>query len=348
MYLVFGLFLFIFIILWFCLPFLISVTIPGFSAECKDLTAYLTKYQLVCMLLSAINTVQSSVYRAKSKFIWLELSALVCNAIALLLILLLLPRYGFYAIAWIGVLQLVLKITMLLPAMGMPLIPRIKKSTLVDTLRRITPLIFGGFYFKTDILFDRFLLSNLTSGTLSLYSFAQQIYGAINSILNRSIVGPFVSDLTFLHKAGDKSDFEKLYYRKFKQISLVTLLIFLFIVFFGKFIMNLLIGYGSFSSENITQIWWFLIWLGGALIAGILSGITTSVFYVVGDTYTPIKIGGYAYTFYIGLKFLLFFYLGVKGLALSTSFDCLVNLFAQVYFLRKKYGFSCFAHSPSR
>jgi hypothetical protein len=57
---------------------------------------------------------------------------------------------------------------------------------------RVKPLLMGTAYYKTDSLIDRLLLSMTSSGTLSLYYFGQQIYGAGNGILVKAIVGPLV------------------------------------------------------------------------------------------------------------------------------------------------------------
>jgi peptidoglycan biosynthesis protein MviN/MurJ (putative lipid II flippase) len=117
-------------------------------------------------------------------------------------------------------------------------------------------------------------------------------------------------------------------------ISFAGLLIF---GFSGQNILDLLVGYGNVSSDNLRKLWWIMLCLGGMFAGGAMGQISSSSFYALGDTKTPTRIGVYSYTVYIPAKIALFYYFGVLGLALVTSMFLIVNLYLQHWQIQKKF-----------
>jgi putative peptidoglycan lipid II flippase len=234
-------------------------------------------------------------------------------------------------------LRMGLQTLLLSPGMGRPVRPDLKSVAIQQAWQRIKPLLLGTVYYKTDPLVDRFLLSTASSGSLSLYYLAQQIYGAVSQVINKSIAAPLVPLLSKLHKAGDRDGFRRAYHRKLLQVGAISLAGLLFLGLFGQAMLDLLVGHGNVSADNVEELWWIMIWLGGMFVGGVMGQISSSSFYASGDTTTPTRIGIYSYTFYIPAKLALFYYFGVLGLALATSVFVLVNFYLQNRQLKKKY-----------
>lgn len=333
-----GLFGLLAVLLYVLAPWWVPLTVPGFDAAGKDLTVQLTRIQLVGMVFAAMNGVQWATYHARQQFVWAEFTPILASASALLLLVWALPRFGVIAAAWIGTLRMGLQTLLLAPGMGRPVRPDLKSAALRQAWQRIKPLLLGTAYYKTDPLVDRFLLSTASSGSLSLYYLAQQIYGAITQVINKAIAAPLVPALSKLHKASDRDGFRRAYHRKLWQVGVISLAGLVVLGLFGQIILDLLIGHGNVSTNNVAELWWIMIWLGGVFVGGAMGHISSSSFYASGDTTTPTRIGIYSYTFYIPAKFILFYYFDVMGLALATSIFLLVNLFFQNQQLDKKYS----------
>jgi putative peptidoglycan lipid II flippase len=105
---------------------------------------------------------------------------------------------------------------------------------------------------------------------------------------------------------------------------------------FGQTVLELLVGHGNVTAGNVRELWWLMIWLAGMFIGGVVGQITSSTFYACGDTSTPTRISMVTYTAYIPAKVGAFYFFGVMGLAMATSFYYLVNLSLQIYFLEKR------------
>jgi putative peptidoglycan lipid II flippase len=332
-----GLFSMLAAALYLAAPWWVPLTVPGFDEAGKALTVELTRIQLIGMVFAAINGVQWAAYHARQQFLWAEFTPILSSVFSLLLLIWALPLFGVIAAAWIITMRMGLQTLLLAPGMGRLVRPNLKSAAIQQAWQRIKPLLWGTAYYKTDPLVDRFLLSTANSGTLSLYYLAQQIYAAASQVLNKAIAAPLVPLLSKLHKAGDTEGFRRAYREKLLLVGIACIAGLLVVGFLGQIILTLLVGHGNFSASSVTELWWIMIWLGGMFVGGAMGAVSSSSFYASGDTTTPTRIGIYSYTIYIPAKFVIFYYFGVLGLALTTSAFYLVNLLLQTYFLKKKY-----------
>ncbi len=336
-YLMTCLFLLITAILYLSSQLWVPLIFPGLSGDSKYLVIEISKIQLVAMFFLAVNSVQLALLRAKERFVQLECILIASNMTGFFLLINLLPVHGVISAAWVNLFQAIFQMLLLLPIMGNPVLVNYSKFSIKIVLRRIYPLIFGNIYFKSDIFVDRFLLSTMYSGTLSLYFFVQQIYGAFNLLINRVMVGPMVPVLSRMYKSNDSGGFWAYYYLTLSRVGVIVIFTLATIFFLGQNILDFFIGYGGVTKDNIQTIWYLMISLSGTLIAGILSTVTTSTFYSLADTFTPTKISLYLYPPYIFIKIIAFNFWGLTGLAIATSADCVLNFLAQFYLLRKRY-----------
>lgn len=332
-----GLFGVLAVLLYVLAPWWVPLTIPGFDAVGQALTVDLTRIQLIGMVFTAVNGVQWAAYHARQQFVWAEFAPIVTSAVALLLLVWALPRFGVIAAAWISTLRMGLQTLLLAPGMGKPVRPNLRSVAIRQAWQRIKPLLLGTAYYKTDPLVDRFLLSTASSGSLSLYYLAQQIYGAVNQVLNKAIVAPLVPKLSKFHKAGDREGFRRAYHRKLMQVSTISLVGILFLGLFGQVVVDLLVGHGNVNSNNVEELWWVMIWLGGMFIGGAMGQITSSSFYAYGDTVTPTKMSMVTYTIFIPCKLVAFYFWEIKGLAITTSIYYMANFSLQFYLIKKKW-----------
>jgi putative peptidoglycan lipid II flippase len=331
-----GLFGSLSIILYLTAPWWIPITVPGFNNEGRELTVELTRIQLIGMVFTAVNGVQWAAYHARQQFMWAEFTPILSSIVSFLLLIWALPNYGVAAAAWISALRMGLQTLLLAPGMRKPVWPDLNSPAIRATWQRIKPLLLGTTYYKTDPLVDRFLLSTTTSGSLSLYYLAQQIYGAASQVINKAIAAPLVPLLSKLHKAGDKDGFRRTYHRKLLLVGAISLAGLMALGLLGHNVLCLLIGHGNISARNVNELWWIMFWLGGMFVGGAAGQICSTSFYALGDTTTPTQMSMFTYTAYIPCKVAAFYFSGVMGLAIVTSIYFMTNLLLQIYLLQKK------------
>ncbi len=331
-----GLFSLLAVLLYILAPWWVPLIVPGFDAAGQALTIDITRIQLIGMVFTAVNGVQWAFYQARQQFVWAEFTPILASAFALLLLVWTLPKFGVIAAAWISTLRIGLQTLLIAPGMGKPVRPDMKSVAIRQAWLRIKPLLLGTAYYKTDPLVDRFLLSTASSGSLSLYYLAQQIYGAVNEVLNKAIAAPLVPLLSKLYKADDTAEFRQTYYKKMLQVAVTALAGLLVLGMFGLTILGLLVARGNITSDNIKELRWMMICLAGVFFGGAAGQICSSSFYACGDTLTPTRMSMITYTAYIPAKVAAFYFYGVMGLAIITSIYYITNLSLQIYLFEKK------------
>lgn len=303
--------------------------VPGFSSEGKDLTASLVRIQLLGMVFTAALSVLWSVYHARRKFIWAELSPLAANLAAFLALIWAIPLFGIRGAAWVLALSAGLQMLFLLPGLGKYRSPKGGSAARNEAWRRIRPLLLGTCYYKTDPLVDRVLASMAPSGGLSLLYLGQQLYGSANTVLNKAVAAPMVPLLAMLKGKRDYAAFMKSMRKRLFWTAGIAGFGYLVLLLAGKPMLNLVIGYGGVTKENVHLLWQLMIALGGMFIGGCLGQISSSAFYAMGDTQTPTRYGIWTFTVHVPFKVFAFLYFGLIGLAVATTIFYIVNFLLQ-------------------
>jgi peptidoglycan biosynthesis protein MviN/MurJ (putative lipid II flippase) len=316
--------------------FWVPLLVPGFSNQAKQLTISLSRIQLLGLIGNASGVVLWSIYNARHRFIWVEISSLLANIVALLYLVWLLPSQGIVAAAWASVLTLALKVALFMPVLGRWQWPQWNSYAMKEAWRRIKPFLFGQTYSKTDPLIDRFLTSMTIAGNLSLLYIGQQIYSAINLVITKAISAPTVPRLAIAAKSGDWVSFRRIYRERLLWMAGISVLGCVFLLIFGESALRLMIGHGGITAQNVQMLWLIMIALLGVLVGGTVGQVTAVAFYAMGDTKTPTNLFILTFTIYIPVKVLVFLRYGLMGLAVATSVHLIVNFLIQLFVLERR------------
>jgi len=323
------------VVLFVTAKFWVSLIVPGFSVQAAELAVTLSRIQLLSMVGNASIAVLWSVYYSRQKFLWVELSSVFANALALLFLFSTLSRYGIVAAAWATVLNLGLKVMLLMPILGRWQWPQWDSYAIKEAWRRIKPFLLGQTYAKSDPLIDRFLTSLTTPGNLSLLYIGQQIYSSINLVLTKAISTPTVPRLAIAAKSGEWSKFRRIYHQRLLWMLGTTIVGCFGLYIVGEQLLRLMIGHGGITAQNVHMLWWIMLALTGLLVGGAAGQIISVAFYAIGDTRTPTMLFIGTYTVYIPLKILVFLKYGVIGLALAASVHLAATFLLQLLVLER-------------
>jgi len=328
-----GLFSVLALLLYVTAGYWVPWLVPGFSRAGQSLTVTLTRIQLLGMVCTASVSVLWSIYHARQRFIWVELSTLLSSAIGLGLLFKVLPVYGVVGAAALVVFRSGLQVLWLLPGLGRWHWPNWNSSAMREAWRRVRPLLVGTAYYRTDMLVDRFLASLAPAGGLSLLYIGQQIYGIANVVAEKAIAAPMVPALAVQASAGEWQAFRRLYQRRLLEIAGLTVVGYVLLLIAGERMLALLIGHGGVTKENVHLLWLIMVALVGVFIAGAMGVVTSKTFYAMGDTRTPTRMSIITYTLYVPAKVFGFLHYGLLGLAAVTSAYLFLNLIIQLLLL---------------
>jgi putative peptidoglycan lipid II flippase len=307
------------LLLWMSAPWWVRLLFPGFDDENAKLCVTLARIQILSLPIVGIASLISAVHYARSRFVFVELCTFVPAILSVVLMYPLLQIYGIVAAAWLVLLRSGLQLAAQLSAIerpasafGIPTGTRIAWS-------RAKPILAGNLFYKTDPVIDRYLLSTSAPGDISLLALAQQAYSAASSVIGKVWGSTSLPKLSLYFKSRDHHGFSGFYHRRLGLVLAVCVGIYLVILVIGEPMLNVALGHGKISGEDVHRLWSLMILLGGVFIFGCVGVILASAFYARGDTRTPTNLGVVTYMFFIIIKCLSYFSFGLVGIALAAS-----------------------------
>ncbi|MBD3749617.1 MAG: polysaccharide biosynthesis C-terminal domain-containing protein [Sphingobacteriales bacterium] len=307
---------------------------PGFAGYSKELLIQLTRIQLLGVIFTAVSGVFWAYYYSINKFIITELTQLTAGILSIIALYFLLPKYGVVAAAWVFTGKIFLQVVFLIYFVGFKK-PSLKSSIFKTTWLRMKPLLWGSVIYKTDPVIDRFLASMTPPGALSLLFLSQQIFSAGNQIISKTLVIPTLPILTKFIKENQWKSYKSTFWKKFYTLIIVnTILLTIGLVFFKLItplfsILDYRYNYNLFFKILLLSSFSFIIPSIGQLMA--------NSFYAMGETKKITKLGMVAFLLGIPIKFTLYYYFDIEGLASAISIYYLISFLIIVTEINKRF-----------
>lgn len=335
MWLILGFFSIVALLITLTADWWLGLLFPGFDAEGLALTGELTRIQAMAMVLTAASSMLRALHHSQRRFILAEAAPLVSSIGGLLLSLWALPRLGIVSIAWIMLFRSAAQIGFLLRHAPTVSAPRIKRPSIQTAWRRLRPLLIGAVYYKLDPLVDRFFASATIAGGLSLYYLAQQLYSIMLQVFTSATATPVAPTLAAAAREGNWERFRQVYRQKLAVMFCIPLVAYLAFLVFGLPVLNVLVGHGQVTAENVGTLWLLMAALVGVPLAGSTGQILSTAFYARGDTTTPTRVGITGFTAGVVFKVIGFFHLGLLGIAIGTTLYYGCNAIAMLVILER-------------
>lgn len=316
-------------------PWWVPLLVDGFDAAGKARAILLTQISVTGIVFTGTIAVQQAAAFARGRYIWPDIAQALTNALALGLLIVLLPRFGIQAAAWITLGRLALQCLLMLNTLGAFVRPDFADPALSAGWKRMKPLVLGATYYKLDPLVDRFLLSALAPGSLSLFTLAQQLHGAASQVVTKALATPAQTRMAALAKRGEAREFARVLKRGFIVTSLFCTACIAALALVGEPVLTLLLAYGRFDAGHAHQLWLILLIASGIFILGASSSLLAGAFYARGDTRTPTLLGSASFTISMAVKLFMFRYLGIFGLALAVSFQYVLSAVLMAFWLQR-------------
>jgi putative peptidoglycan lipid II flippase len=306
-------------------PWWVPLIAPGLMAQGRDVVVQLARIQLVGLALSGVLTVQSVARQADGSFLRVEAAQAAASIGALGALVWAAPRFGAIGVAVSAVLRVILQLLLLLPKRRGGGRPALVGDTLGELWRRVRPLLGASLYYKSDVVLDRVLASLAPVGALSLYHVALQIISSGQQVIQRGIAAPAIRSMSAARAAHGDLALRSRLRRSLSVVLLLSVLATILLVAVGYPLLLGVFGHGAVRPEQVRMLWVLLLLLTGVWLGGVAGLLLSSSFYVLGDTFTPARIGVIGFTLAIGLKLVAFRAFGLPGLAAAASAYYLMN-----------------------
>jgi putative peptidoglycan lipid II flippase len=312
----------------------------GFSAEKLALTFKLFYITAPLVLLTGIIWILRAVLNAEERFALTVLLSIMQPAVTIILLLLFGQSLGIFALA-IGlivgaILELIL-LGVVLHRQGIVLRPKWfgLSSALRQVAKQYLPAMMGSLLMCSSGLIDQSMAAMLAPGSVAALNYANRV-SSIPLMLGATAMSTAATP--YLSKMVASSDWQGVNHTLqsyLKLIFLITVPLTGLLVFLSEPIVQLLFQRGAFTAQETH------------LVAQILSAFALQIpFYIAGNFVVKLltslclnqilmSVSVFNMLINIGLNYLFMQWLGIQGIALSTSCVYLFSFFYLLFFALK-------------
>ena len=318
------------------LPLLTS----GFSSEKRELSKHLFLLLLPSLLLSGFASVWTGILNAGGRFLVGALAPAAVPLCAIGGLFLLAPAYGIYALAVGTLIGYGLHCAVLMPSLrkrAIPLYPRYRPydSFQVRVLRQYFPAASGALLMASTTAVDQAMAAMLGSGAVAALSFGNKVVSMVLGTAASALGTAMLPELSVMAAARDLNGIRRALF-VFSRLVLLTSVPLAFALYMlSEPLVRVLFERGAFTATDtalvgkvqalfVLQIPFYLI---GTQLVRTLSALQMNHILFSGTIISVLAN--------VALNLLFMRWLGVAGIALSTSAVYLLSCIYLGYFVKK-------------
>jgi len=321
---------------------LISVTAPGFKGEELLLTASLLRIIFPSIIFSGLSNLLSSIYYAHHRFLRPAVAPVI-NAVSILSsVIVLTPYWGIKSLAFGSLVGAIVGFSILVPILFKHGRYRFSFDFHNEGVRQIirvmSPLVFGGLFYRATTVIERMIASTLPMGSISYLGYANKIASNLEII---ATIGISTTIFPVMARSWAEKDLAKVreYFAKgVRIIMLITFPIAMVFVVLRVPIIQVVFERGAFDHRTTLAVADVLMIV---LIAFIFSGLGNVVgrgFYISQKTKLAATLSIVGMIIYILLGHFLAKTLSYRGLAIAYSAQFVFGLTVSMIVMRRIYG----------
>lgn len=301
---------------------LIDLQAPGFSAELQDYSALLLKWYVIVLLFTIINEVFAGIFYSMGEFTVPTINKIISPIITISIVYVMGTKVSALVIVWANVIGVLVQTILLLynffkRGYRIRIGDKIFTREAQSVLKLMIPLLIGSVFYKSLPVFDKYFLSDMTLGSISVINYSQKLFLASAQILGAALSMQVFSHLASLASELKYSDLNKLLNKLVRLALFVTIPIVGLGYFFGEEIIRLMYERGEFTSINtIDVVVNFRIYML-ALPAILMGTIISQGLYVMKDTWSPFYVGLLEILLYLVLCYFLVGTIGITALPVA-------------------------------
>ncbi len=321
---------------------LLHWTTPGLSAESLDLAVQVARFTWPTLVLTGLATLITGIYQAQHRFGWASAVPAIGAALNLVLVALLVRRWGVVGVAVAATVGMTLQFILLTPIILRS--GRFRFSFnyghpgVTQVLHLLWPLLLSSLLVRWTPVIDRYLASGMQEGTISHLNYAFKLLSLITILISTGITTVIFPRMALNTARHDLSALGRTVSNGLRWMWIVTAPAVTVGAALAVPAASVLFVRGRFTPADAVEVGGLLRIYLLALIAGSLGNITARAFYALKQTRTIAIMGvleAVAYAIYTPL---LARRLGAAGVALSYVVYFNFTLVWQFPILRYKMG----------
>lgn len=326
-------------IFFFLAPFLVNLTVPGFSLEQKAQTVVLMRIMFLSPVILGLSAIFSSILQSLNLFYAFAVAPIFYNAGILTGILIFYPAIGLPGLA-LGVIfgALMHLFIQVIPAIKAGFVPKFslalkERAGLFKISRLMLPRVVSSTAFQINLIITTAIASTLTAGSIKIFNLSNNLYCVPIGLIGLSFATAVFPTLSKSFASDQKEKFLEVFSNILNKIIFFILPLSGFIFILRAQIVRLIYGTqianGSYFGWLETRLTASSLGvLSFSLFAACLIPFLARAFFALHNTKTPLKIALFSIALNVALSFLFVWLLKTPGifLAWTVSFLKLKNL----------------------
>lgn len=342
--LIFFVFVFSFICFLFA-PLIVKILTPGFSEEKIKVVVSFTRIMFLSPIFLGISGIFGGILTSFKHFFIYSLAPVFYNLGIIIGVVFLVRIFGPSGLAWGVVLGAFLHMLIQYPAakkLGFKFRCKFFKAFKEASVRRVfqlmIPRALGIALSQINLLVITIFASTLKSGSLAIFSFAQNLQSVPLGLFGISFAIAAFPVLSALAAKKEKKEFSDTFSSTLRQIFFFIIPLSAFIFVLRAQIVRVILGSGKFDWEDTILTFECLGIFALSLFAQSAIPLLARAFFSFQDTKTPFYVALVSEIINISLVFAFIGKFQVAGLALAFSLGSVVQFFLLLFFLRKKFS----------
>jgi putative peptidoglycan lipid II flippase len=325
-----GLLLAVSAILALIAPYILPLLASGFGAEKLALTTSLYYLLLPCLVLSGLATTWSAILNTHDRFALAAAGPMVTAVTAVLMLIILGKYWGIYALAIGTVVGALLEAGLLgwwLGRQGISVIPRWHGSTpaVGQVWGQYAPMIAGSFLMGSTHLVGQSMAAMLGAGSVSALTYGSKITTLILGVGSLAVSTAVLPHFSRMVARREWQGVRHTLVTYGRLIVIITLPLTVILIYFSEPLVHVLFQRGAFTEADTQLVAWVQglyllqipVFVLSMLIVRLISALQANRILMWG--------AGINLVFNIVCNYFLMKWMGVGGLALSTSLMYLLS-----------------------
>ena len=328
-----------------CMHPLMSILVPGFSPEKRELTEHFTRIMLLSPIFLGMSAVFGGVLVSLKRFVLYSIAPIFYNVGIIFGAVVFVPYFGAIGLAWGVVLGAVFHACIQyidLKSSGFIYKPVYFGFFTNDSVRRVMllmiPRSLAMAINQISFLVVTIFASTLMSGSLAVFSFANNIQSIPLGLFGVAFSLAVFPSLSALAAKEAHDEFFTIFAITFRRILFFVLPVSVLMLVLRAQIVRVLLGSGQFDWTDTIATFGVLGILSISLFAQSLIPLLARAFFAIQNTRTPLYIALVSEACHIAFIFLFIGKHGINGLALAFSLATIINMALLYIFLRRHFA----------
>lgn len=320
---------------------LIRWTTPGLSPEGLAVAGRMAAVIWPCVLINGVIMILTSLYQIEGLFSWqamVPVIGLICN---LLLIVLLLERFGIMALAIAMTANNLVQAVLLVPLAAFRRryqMLRLWHPGLRQLLLLSAPLVVATLFSKITPLVDRYFASGFSAGSISHLGYAFKIQGMASVLISSAISTIILPKMALEHASGDREALKSTISHSLRFMWLAIAPAVVLGLVLARPLIVVIFQRGHFTPADAAEVAVLLQVYLLSMVGGCLGAITAKVFYALKATRLMSVVGIMETVVYVVYTGVLIRYFEVAGIAIGYVVYFSISLCWQLLWVRHATG----------